>query len=568
MSTAAVAEARPDSGSQGSEHRLLQRWLLGLLALGILWRVARYLLQFPFWGDEAFICLNMVDMDYMGLTGQLRCAQVAPLLFLWGELTAFFSLGHSELAMRLLPFLAGMGGLLLTWRLAHLTLSPLARTFAVAFLAVAIWPVSMGTLIKPYSLDLLMAGALLVPAVQFLQRPDRPIWLLVLALVIPVAIFASYPSVFVAGGVSLALLTTAARQPGWKARTAFLLYNVLLFASFVGSYLLVGLNQLDRTNGSVNTYLQDYWAHGFPPAVRPHPNNESLGWTEEGVPGFLIWFVRINTGRLFAYPLGGSDGLSAGTTLLFLVGLAVFWRQKQRSLLVLFVTPFALGLAAAFLVRYPYGGCCRLSQHVAPIICVLAGAGAAALVDRVRSIELRRRWITGVCSLFALVGVGGALTDAIWPYRGESDVWARKLVHSLSARCGPDDQITVLNAEAATDVVFRWELTRHQLRGGYVGWEGKLDPERLRGKSGQVWVLNVATWDADKPPHLPPEPSRLDIVREDLHQSHRTWLLANHIPYTVIPRKKNGQAMQCEVYRWTSPTNHSASDQIAISCWP
>jgi len=544
MSAVAVEQARPGAVSDESQDRLLHHWLLGLLALGILWRVVRFLLQFPIWGDEAFICLNLVDQDYLSLTGQLRCSQVAPLLFLWGELTAFFCLGHSELALRLLPFLAGMGGLLLTWRLAHLTLPPLGRTFAVAFLAVAIWPVSMCTLIKPYALDLLMAGALLVPAVQWLQRPERTVWLLVLALVIPLAIFASYPTVFVAGGVSLALLATAWKQPGWKARAYFVLYNFLLFASFVGSYLVVGRNQLDRQTGSVNTFLQDYWAHGFPP---------------RGVLPFLDWFWRLNTGRLFAYPLGGSDGLSAATTLLFLVGLWVFCRQKQWSFLLLCLTPFVLGLVAAFLRRYPYGGCCRLSQHVAPIICVLAGAGAGALIERIRNVYLRHRWILCVCVLFTLVGVGGALTDVIWPYRGETDLWARKLVRSVIATCGPDDQIVVLNPEAATDVVFRWELTQYQLRGGYLGWEGHLDAERLHGKTAQVWLLSLGD-----------ETSRLESVRATLLQSHRTWLLANQVPYAVIPTKKRDPIMRCEVYRWVSPTGNAAAvvQPLPISCWP
>jgi hypothetical protein len=544
MSTAAVEQPPSDAVSEQKQNRMLQRWLLGLLALGILWRVVRYLLQFPVWGDEAFICLNLVDQDYLGLTGQLRCSQVAPLLFLWGELVAFFCLGHSELALRLLPFLAGMGGLLLTWRLAHLTLPPLGRTFAVGFLAVAIWPVSMSTLIKPYALDLLMASALLVPAVQWLQRPERTVWLLVLALVIPLAIFASYPSVFVAGGVSLALLATAWKQPGWKARVYFVIYNVLLFASFLGSYLVVGRNQLDRQTGSVNTFLQDYWAHGFPP---------------NGVLPFLDWFWRLNTGRLFAYPLGGSDGLSAATTLLFLVGLWAFGRQKQWSFLVLCVTPFVLGLIAAFLRRYPYGGCCRLSQHVAPIICVLAGAGAGALIEGIRNVYLRQRWIVSVCVLFTLVGVGGALTDVIWPYRGETDLWARKLVHSVIARCGPDDQVVMLNDEAATDVVFRWELTRHRLRGGYLGWEGRLDAERLRNKTDQVWLLSLGN-----------EVGRLHRVHEVLLQGPRTWLLANHVPYCVIPSKKRDPIMTCEVYRWVSPTGNAAAaiQPQPLSCWP
>jgi 4-amino-4-deoxy-L-arabinose transferase-like glycosyltransferase len=93
--------------------------------------------------------------------------KVAPLLFWWGELTASWRLGTSELALRLPPLLAGLGGLLLVWRLARLTLSPLARCLAVGFLAVAACHVAMSTLIKPYAGDLLLSAALPVLAFRW-----------------------------------------------------------------------------------------------------------------------------------------------------------------------------------------------------------------------------------------------------------------------------------------------------------------------------------------------------------------------------------------------------------------
>src|SRR5262249_26478244 len=62
-----------------------KRWLLVLLALGVAQRLFRYLLRFPVWGDEAFLCLNLMDRDFPGLTRALRFDQVAPLLFLWSE---------------------------------------------------------------------------------------------------------------------------------------------------------------------------------------------------------------------------------------------------------------------------------------------------------------------------------------------------------------------------------------------------------------------------------------------------------------------------------------------------
>jgi hypothetical protein len=38
-----------------------RRWVLILLAAGVAWRLVRYGLGFPLWGDEAALMLNLVD---------------------------------------------------------------------------------------------------------------------------------------------------------------------------------------------------------------------------------------------------------------------------------------------------------------------------------------------------------------------------------------------------------------------------------------------------------------------------------------------------------------------------
>ncbi len=523
--------------------RLLRRWTLALLFLGILWRVTRYLLRFPFWGDESFICLNMIDQSYLGLTGQLRCSQVAPILFLWGELTAFLTLGTSELAMRLVPFLAGMTGLLLFWRLACRALPPLASTLAVGFLAVAIWPVSMCTNIKPYSLDLCMSTLLLLLAVEYLRQPRQLRWLVLLTLAVPVALLASYPTVFVAGSISAVLLPAVWKQPSWKTRGWFAGYNLLLLAGFLGSYLLVGMSQLDRKTGSVNDFLQSYWAHGFPPS-RPLD--------------FLSWLAMIHSSRLFAYPIGGDYGLSLPQFLLFAGGLVWLWRTGQRSLVLICAGPFVLGLLAAFLHRYPYGGCCRLSQHVAPIICLAAGAGLAALIGRLRTVTQQQGAMNLAGSLFVVVGVICLLIDVLYPYRGDCDVWARGIIRHVVRQCGPNDHIVVLNNEAQVDVVFRWELARFCEQGGQLSWSGQVHPDTVQQTTGQIWVLKMDG-----------SPRGFEVIEPQLTQTHRTWLLANRIPYAVLPRKKKDPPRRCEVCRWVSPgTKGVPADLSAVSCWP
>ena len=515
--------------------RALQRWALVLLLVGLVWRFTRYLLQFPIWGDECFICLNFVGKDYLNLFTNMQCKQVAPLLFWWGELTAYRHLGTSELALRFLPFLASIGGLLLFWRLASLTLQPLARTLAVGFLAVAIWPVSMGSLLKPYAFDLLMSSALLLLAVQWLQRPERLGSLLFLALLVPVTLFCSFPVIFVAGSISVALLPTVWRQPGWKARLVFAGYNLLLAAGFLGSYT-VSQMILDPTDTQFDQYLHDYWSHGFPPKQ----------------PLELVkWFVLVHTGRLMAYPLGGSDGLSTITFLLFLVGVWQLWRARQRDMLVLCLGPFVLGLVAAALGRYPYGGCCRLSQHVAPIICMMAGAGTAALINRLRLEKDRNNWIATVCTLFLLVGVGGAIVDVVRPYRSESDQWMRQVAKEISAQVAPADRIVVLNPRPGVDIVFQWHLSQFP---GQVVWNEEVSEDQLPRAQGQVWCLKFGT-----------QAPELESVQQSLGRERGNWILADHAPYTLLPSRKKDIAQRCDVYRWVNADSVKPPQPLAAA---
>jgi hypothetical protein len=521
-----------------NQSKLLGRWTVGLVILGILCRLTRYFLCFPIWGDEAFNCLNLIDQGYSGFLGPQRCQQVTPLLFCWGQLTAYLQLGGTELSLRLQPLLAGLAGLLLFWRLAHLTLPPLPRAIAVGFLAVAHWPISMSANIKPYALDLCMSCALLVLAVQWLQEQHRLCWLVGLVLIVPVAMLGSFPAVFVAGTIGLALLPAVWRQPDWRAFCLFAAYNALLLLSFVFS-LWIGELQLHPEDTAFRQFLLDYWAHGFPPAA---PLD------------FLRWLFLIHTGRLMAYPLGGSDGLSSLTLILFLIGLWQLWHRRQRTLLLLCLGPFALGFMAAVARRYPYGGCCRLSQHVAPIICLLAGLGCAVLIERLRSASLRGRLTWTVLGLLAVIGVGAAALDLAHPYRDGGDVWFRRLAAQIAAQATTDDQIVVLNSEVSTDVVLQWYLSRAR---GQVHYDACLDMEQLRSGVGQLWVLRIDGGGG------------LESVRATLESQSERWVLVDDVPYTYIPASKNNPSIRCELYRWIRLPSSGQPDRPALlSCWP
>ena len=72
------------------------------------------------------------------------------------------------------------------------------------------------------------------------------------------------------------------------------------------------------------------------------------------------------------------------TAICFAWGAVVLWRRRSGTVLALALIPFALGLAAAVLRRYPYGMSNRTMQYLAPMICLLGGLGAASLVGPIR----------------------------------------------------------------------------------------------------------------------------------------------------------------------------------------
>jgi hypothetical protein len=520
MATVSGGSDNPLDESQ--QRLLLRRMTFALLALGVLWRLVRYLLRFPFWDDEAFICLNFLELDYAGLTRELRNCQVAPLFFLWGELTSLRLFGASEWSMRLLPFLAGLASLFLFWRLASRTLPPLARMIAVGFLAVAVWPVTMGAVTKPYTLDLFMSLLLLLPSVRWLEYPQQLRWLMLLSLATPFALFSSYPVVFVAGAISLALLAAAWRE-GWKPRLLWVVYNGVLLGAFLGHFLIAGRSQLHSPDRGATTErgMQDFWAEGFPP---------SSPWA------LTTWLLRAHTGQMMAIPIGSQDGGSALTAFLCLAGVWHFWVSRRRALVVLCLAPFALGFLASVLHGYPYGASGRLCQHLVPAICLSAGMGSAVLIGRLRSEVFRRHAILGVGVVLLLIGVGGIVRDAVHPYRTVEAQWTRQVMQAFAAETRSGAPIVVMNKIDDMDFLLRWYLEQY---GDRVSWGGQIDWDKARA-SGEIFCVAYDYHKLTAPEQIPLAPKREAMALPvgavvPLDPNRQPWILASAVTDTGVP---------------------------------
>ncbi len=441
----------PDPSARDYD-RAVRRLAVWLVAVGVVARVSRYAVGPAIWNDEAMLALNVADRGFLGLTKTLDYFQVCPVLFLWAERAAFLLLGDGGWALRLVPLLSGVAALGAFWAFARRTVSPTAAVLAVGLLAAARWPVFMSSTVKPYAGDLFWACALLALAAEWRHRPDRLRWLAALVVAVPVAVASSFPVVFAAGAISLYLLPVAWRHPDWRAKLGFVAFNVLLVGTFAGC-LAVQLREKDAAAGqSLNRFMLDYWRGGFPPG---------------DVVKFPVWLAAQHTGRMFAYPIGDKNGGSTLTFVLFAVGVWQAWRTGNRPLLALCLVPFGLNFAAAVMGRYPYGACCRLSQHLAPAICLLAGVGWAKVHERIApSLTARLKWVRVSAVVLGGYAVGQVVFDATFPDHDPVCRLGRELHRELADRLRPGDRIAfdpdaaVFRPTVQDNQEVRWHVSR------------------------------------------------------------------------------------------------------------
>ncbi len=413
-------------------------------------RLLRYALRFPLWGDEAFVAIDLLIRDFGQLFDPLTYRQFVPLAFMAVELAAARALGTSEWAVRLFPLLCGCAALVLFWRFMARDFGPRVTLLAVGFLAAAYYPIRHAVEVKPYATDLFVAVLLLWLARDVLARPGDLLRWLLLGLAAGACVWCSYPAAFVGGGIGLTLTVLLARRYSTPALVGWIVYGLAICGSFAVMWHTYGG---PHAAAGAKTAEIPMWTETFPPIDRPLR--------------FAWWLVESHIGNLMAYPIGGRNGGSILTTVLVFSGIVTLWRTR-RELLLLLLSPVPLNFIAALLHKYPYGGSARVSQFLAPAICLLAAVGLFALIQRfarplgdwlrrrtpglMRRAERvlpgsdRRRLLYLAAGGFALVCAGGMVRDVIEPFKKDANAACRRVIRELSALVSPHDRVLIFMA--------------------------------------------------------------------------------------------------------------------------
>lgn len=459
-----TSQVRPSlparSRARGGRLRSIALWIVVALLLGLAWRLLRYALDFPLWGDEASIVLSLMRRDFLSMIKPpLENAQIAPLGWMWIELATVKLLGLREYAMRIPALVSSLAALLIFWRFAPKLLDKRSALLALAILAVANYPVRHGNEIKPYAMDMLVSLILTCLAWRVAREPASVRRWAALCLVAAVAPWISYPSIFVMAGLGVYLAyvwrraswqgrpacapghldpasSTMGMLPAAPARPYHFLVGLAAFAIIAGASFLIVYFLYTRPHAmaSPSYFAQEggQWADSFPPFGKP--------WR------LPLWLLKVHAGNMLAYPWGGNNFASTGTLILVITGSVTLWRRHHKDILLLLLAPLAMTLIAAAMRKYPYGTSARISLYMAPAFCMLAGLGLRTLICAFSRKRDAHNVVVIAAAILCAAIVGSAVYDCFCPYKVRANKDCRDGVRAFAAQSSPGDKWFVVNS--------------------------------------------------------------------------------------------------------------------------
>lgn len=327
-----------------------------LVALGLVARIAEYLRNRHPWMDESSLAANIRGHSFLEPPALLSQDQVAPFGFLATERLIAAVLGDSYLALRLLPFLAGLASVLLFARVARRLLGPTARLWALGLFALSDPLIYFSCELKPYVVD--VAATLVVlgwPDADEIARASLARLAGIAALGAALVWF-SFPVVFTLAAVGLTWIGAGlARRDGRTVLTVTTVALVWLL-SFAGSYL-VGRRLLGPRTG-----MWAFWVFAFP----------DRSWD-----GVLFW-IPARLVNLFANPVQFDTPIGARASAFLGLGLAVaggVLLGRRGGAVGRLGIPVALALVVGACRLYPFHG--RLILFLVPVAYLLMAEGLA-----------------------------------------------------------------------------------------------------------------------------------------------------------------------------------------------
>ena len=468
-----IEAVNSNAQQQGTPARIADalthtRMVALLLLLGIGLRVWAYAGDTSLYLDEILLSRNILDLP-LGqlLTKPLALDQVAPRGFLLIERLVVAIFGPSELALRLLPFVCGIAGLVVFWRLVKRVVNDTASAVGLFLFAIGVPFIRFGAEVKQYECDLLAATVLTLLAFKLHDREASKQRLVIAGLGGFLVIWFSQTSVLVMAGLGAALAVEWLISRDRRTRRA-LLITIPLWAVASLVAVVVGFRSMTP---STRQFMNEFWAGAFFPL--PFDWRSAATWIGQRFTELFSDATLLH----YRWP--------AAFVLLAMIGIIVIWRHNRMAALVLCGPPL-VALGAAIAHQYPWRG--RLAFWMLPAAVIAVAAGTEWILGKASALHPAIGLIFLIAVLAAPVI---ALAEAPPPYELEHH---RDMLKYLQQRRQPGDVIYVVQLQEIGTQFYgpRYGLQPNQWVTGVCDANDARaflrDLDRFRGV-GRLWLL-------------------------------------------------------------------------------
>lgn len=336
--------------------------VVAIIILGIALRLLMYVQNRSLFIDEACLSSQIVDRTYAGLFDNFEF-QYAPPLFAVGLKAMTDLFGSHEYALRLIPLIASIIGLLLFYRLCKIYLKEGDCIFPLFLFSFGMPMLQYASEVKQYSTDVLVTLLLLLLAIRWRIEDFNSKRAILLALLGSVLVWFSMPSVFVLFGFGMYYLIEVFKKRNWS-KLGFIALPVLTWLfSFAVYYFTIIRKDIGLDN------LEDYHARFFLPLL-PSDLHDL-----ERIKEILLTFFRTSI---------GSTVIAIGLGILSLfMGLFHFIKKDSRKI-ILFTFPILAAMLASGLKLYSLIP--RLTLFFVPILILLMAIGIAQILKKSPSV--------------------------------------------------------------------------------------------------------------------------------------------------------------------------------------
>jgi len=330
------------------------------IVAGIVLRVVEFARNRPLWLDEAMLSLNIAARSFARLARPLDYDQSAPVAYLWLERLAVTIGGGNELSLRVLPFVAGLALVPLTWLVGRRLAGAATATLAAILAALSLSLITFSAEAKQYGVDPLVTALIVWLASRVADAPgDRRKWAELVAGGVA-GLLLSQPAIFTLGGAACALAVDPPLRRDATARryavVAAIAWIVTFGALYIGLYGPI----------AHSAYMRSFWEGTF---------------LDPRAPDFIL---RVRMFAVAAYTAPTLTGQTAGFEWAMAVGWVAgtwtLWRRRRFGAVIV-AAPLVLAAFACTVGRYAVMD--RLFLFAAPLTMIAYASLLAWVVELV-----------------------------------------------------------------------------------------------------------------------------------------------------------------------------------------